>query len=407
MSASQVMNICQQDDCTACEACVSVCPVNAIGMVTNEKGFLFPVINDDQCIHCGLCQKACPANATECIPGNSIEKTVYAAWIKDAHVRSESSSGGLFSAIAQSVLDEGGVIFGARWTNEFAVVIDYCTDAEGLKKFRGSKYVQARTNDSYLKAKKFLEDGRKVLFSGTPCQITGLTSYLGREYSNLITIDLVCHGVPSPMVFRDYLQFMEKQFNERIVRVFFRYKKPAWSSCSVRIDFERTTYVNSTTRDPYFIGFNDCYFLRECCHRCKYANLNRLSDMTIADFWGYRATIWRMRDFHKGCSLLIPNTLKGTRVFQTISRSGLIFEERSIDEAIRGNLSLIKPYAKAERSDAFWKDYLVLRDFGAAVYCYFPPAKISFFRTLHRLKDRYMFLVPESVLSFIRRARRR
>jgi coenzyme F420-reducing hydrogenase beta subunit len=375
-------------------------------MKPNEKGFLYPVIDEHKCIHCGVCENICPANATENVNENQIDKKVFSAWIKDKKVRKESSSGGIFSAIADYVLNKGGVVFGARWTDDLSVVLDYCTDRDGLRKFRGSKYVQARIEDNYKKAKEFLDDRKNVLFSGTPCQIAGLKSYLRKDYSNLITIDLICHGVPSPMVFKDYIQYMEKQHNDKVISVIFRYKKPAWSSCSVCIKFEHTIYINSVQIDPYFIGFAGNFYLRDSCLQCKYANLNRMGDITIADFWGYRASNWKMRDFDKGCSVIILNTQKGSDIFDNVSNN-MIFEKKTIDDAIRGNTSLIKPYLKAENSDKFWEDYLVSRDFETVSQRYFIPAKLGSRNTLGRWMNRYIFLVPESVRNLIRRVRHR
>ena len=254
-------------------------------------------------------------------------------------------------------------------------------------------------------AKEFLDNNRTVLFSGTPCQIAGLISYLRKDYSHLITIDLICHGVPSPMVFKDYIQWMERQNNDKITNVRFRYKKPAWSSCSVCIKFEHTkSYIKSTRIDPYFVGFNKKYFLRDSCLKCKYANLNRMGDITIADFWGYRANNWKMRDFDKGCSLIILNTQKGSIVFNDISNN-MIYEEKTMDDAIRGNNGLIKPYPKAKNADKFWEDYLGSRDFETVSKKYFIPAKLGIRNTLNRWKYNYMLLIPESIINLIKRVK--
>lgn len=400
------MEICKQEDCTACEACRLVCPTGAISMEPNEKGFLHPVIDEHKCIHCDICRNICPANATEDVNENQIDKKVFAAWIKDKNVRDESSSGGVFSAIADYVLNKGGIVFGARWTDDLSVVLDYCTDSEELRKFRGSKYVQGRTEDNYKKAKGFLDCGKNVLFSGTPCQIAGLKSYLRKDYPNLITVDLICHGVPSPMVFQDYIKYMEKQHNDKVASVYFRYKKPAWCSCSVRIEFEHATYINSAQIDPYFVGFDKNFYLRDSCLQCKYTNLNRMGDITIADFWGYRARNWRMRDFYKGCSVVILNTRKGSDVFDNISNN-VIFEKKTIDDALRSNKSLTKPYLKAKNSDKFWEDYLASRDFGAVSQKYFIPAKLGFRDALGRWINRHLFLIPEPVINVLKRLRHR
>lgn len=403
---SEIMQICKQQHCTACEACRSTCPTGAISMEPNEKGFMCPVIAHDKCTLCGACKIICPANSTGDINGDQIVKKVFAGWIRDKKIREESSSGGVFSEIANYVLNKSGAVFGARWTDDFSVVFDYCTDSQGLRRFRGSKYVQGRIEDSFIKAKEFLDNGKDVLFSGTSCQIAGLKSYLKKDYEKLITVDLICHGVPSPMVFKDYIGYMEKKYNDTAKSVCFRYKKPAWSSCSVRIEFENTIYLNSILVDPYFIGFDKNFYLRDCCYKCNYANLNRVSDITIADFWKYRPKNWKMNNYDRGCSLMIVNTQKGVDVFDDVCKK-MAYEERTIDEAIDGNSGLLKPYSKAKGADKFWEEYLASRNFETLSQKYFIPAKLGYKMTLRRWKNRYAFLIPESLLNLTRKFRGR
>lgn len=398
---SKILEICTKEQCTACEACRSACPANAITMTPNEKGFLFPVIDESKCIRCNLCVKLCPENYVSTDQEYHTNKNVFAAWIKDKKIRKESSSGGIFSAIADYILSNEGVVFGACWADDLSVVFDCCTVREGLRKFRGSKYVQARIGDNYKKAKEYLDNGRDVLFSGTPCQIAGLKSYLTRNYSNLITLDLICHGVPSPMVFKDYIQYMEKQHQDKIESVFFRKKKPAWSSCSICLKFKHTIYMKNVQVDPYFMGFAGNFYLRECCLQCKYANLNRMGDITIGDFWGYRASSWKMRDFDMGCSSIILNTQKGAEVFGYISRN-LLFEKRTIEEVINGNSSLIRPYLKAENSDKFWEEYLATKNFQAVSQKYLIPTQAGIGNTFVRWTNRYIFLIPKPIFNWLK-----
>lgn len=399
---SKLIEICKLDFCTACEACKSACPTKAIEMKSNNKGFLFPEIDYQKCIGCNICVKVCPANEIDNVKANKNNQKVYVAWFKNKQVRKESSSGGLFSAISNYIISTGGVVFGAKWTDDFSVVIDYCTDIDGLKSFRGSKYVQAIINDNYEIAKSFLDKGKIVLFSGTPCQIAGLKAYLKTDYFNLITLDLICHGVPSPMVFKSYLNDLEKHYHDKVSKISFRFKKPAWSSSSVLVNFKnKRTYINSTQIDPYFVGFNQKFFIREACLECKYSNINRLGDVTIADFWGFRPTNWKMRDFDKGCSAIILNSEKGINLFKSISKN-LVYEENSMENVIQGNRGLLKPYPKAANSDEFWREFLKTKDFGSVSKKYFFPNKLIYRNNITRIKEYLFLLLPKPILNIVK-----
>lgn len=199
-----MINIKEKHNCCGCSACVQVCPKQCISMSADNEGFLYPQIDTAICIDCGLCEKVCPViNQNE--PREPL--AVYAANNNNEDIRLKSSSGGIFTLLAEQIISEGGVVFGARFNENWEVVHDYTEAIEGLEPFRGSKYVQSIIGDNFIKAKQFLTDGRKVLFSGTPCQIAGLKKFLRKEYENLLTVEVVCHGVPSPMVWRDYLDY--------------------------------------------------------------------------------------------------------------------------------------------------------------------------------------------------------
>lgn len=198
-----MINIIEKKDCCGCSACVQKCPRQCISLQEDEEGFLYPIVNEQACIDCGLCEQVCPILH----PGEAHKPfKVFAAKNSNEKIRSESSSGGVFTILAESVLEEGGVVFGAKFSEHWGVVHDYTETKEGLAAFRGSKYVQSCIGDCFIKAKSFLVQGRKVLFSGTPCQISGLKRFLGKEYGNLLAVDFICHGVPSPKVWRMYLE---------------------------------------------------------------------------------------------------------------------------------------------------------------------------------------------------------
>ena len=194
----------EKHNCCGCSACVQVCPKQCIRMYADNEGFLYPQVNSTICIDCGLCEKVCPV-----INQNkpNVPLSVYAAKNINEEVRIKSSSGGIFTLLAEQIISEGGVVFGARFNENWEVVHDYTETIDGLESFRGSKYVQSSISDNFKVAKQFLKEGRKVLFSGTPCQIAGLKKFLQKEYENLLTMEVVCHGVPSPMVWRDYIDY--------------------------------------------------------------------------------------------------------------------------------------------------------------------------------------------------------
>ena len=198
-----MINICNKSMCCGCAACVQRCPKQCIAMEADGEGFLYPLVDTDKCINCSLCEKVCPMLN----PGEErVPLHTYAARCTDEGIRRDSSSGGVFSVLAGEVLAGGGVVFGARFDDDWGVVHDFCTTPKGLAAFRGSKYVQSNIGDSYLRTEAFLKEGRRVIFSGTPCQIAGLKRFLRREYDNLLAVEVACHGVPSPLVWRRYLE---------------------------------------------------------------------------------------------------------------------------------------------------------------------------------------------------------
>lgn len=325
--------------CTGCSACKNICPKKCISMTADNEGFLYPVVNTELCINCGLCENVCPiVNGKTAAYERDIK--AYAAINNNEEIRLKSSSGGIFTLIAESVIDKGGVVFGAAYDNDFKVIHKYTEIKEGLEDFHGSKYVQSIIGETYKQAKHFLESGRIVLFTGTPCQIGGLYSYLGKNYDNLITQDLICHGVPSPMVWRKYLEYRESVSRASARRMSFRRKNCGWKTFSVSFEFSNDTeYVAKLTDDPYMQAFLRNLCLRPSCYDCKFKTKNRQADLTLADFWGIQNIIPEMDD-DKGTSLLIVNSEKGLRVLHSI-KNNLTLREIELDKAIKYNSAMI------------------------------------------------------------------
>lgn len=291
-----MIQITEKYKCCGCEACAQKCPRQCIQMRTDEEGFWYPEVNKVECIECGLCEKVCPViNQNE----DKRPLKLYAAINPDIEVRQKSSSGGIFSLLAQYILSEEGVVFGARLNNKQEVVHDYCETLEGLSVFRGSKYVQSRIGNSYKQAETFLKAGRKVLFSGTSCQIAGLHKYLRKEYENLLTIDVVCHGVPSPLVWRKYcdeillkkkgVENTIKQQSASNIRISFRDKSNGWKNYNMLVKNENDILYKECFREnPFMRIFLRNISLRPSCYACPAKSGKSGSDITLADFLGNR-----------------------------------------------------------------------------------------------------------------------
>ena len=325
-----MIQILDKSQCCGCTACVSICPKQCITMREDEEGFLYPVVDSSHCIDCNLCKKVCP----ELYPKEMREPLhVYAAKHKNEQVRLASSSGGIFTLLAEKIIDEGGVVFGVRFNNNWDVVHDYTETMEGLAVFRGSKYVQSYMGDCYLKAKSFLEQGRKVMFTGTPCQIAGLKNFLRKDYDNLLTVDVVCHGVPSPKVWQVYLDEIARKGGKNSVlshpivekteinHIDFRSKSIGWKKYSFALtlskataDGEKNTVLLSSifTENPYMNAFLSNLSLRPSCYDCPAKAGKSGSDITIADFWGIEDVLPEFDD-DKGISLVLSYSEKGGR----------------------------------------------------------------------------------------------
>ena len=261
-------------DCCGCHACVSVCAHRAITMQSDVEGFLYPVVDRDLCTNCGLCEQACPV-----INQASSRKPlkVYAAKSNDEELRRQSSSGGIFTLLAEAVIHEGGVVFGARFDGQWNVVHSWTDTPDGLVAFRGSKYVQSVIGNTYNEAKEFLRQGRKVLFTGTPCQIAGLKKFLRKDYDNLLTVDIICHGVPSPLVWQNYIDEMRTKGD--IVDVSFRDKTYGWAQYAFSLSYvtpsvdaseflERHTALIPRSENVFMRGFLANLYLRPSCYAC-------------------------------------------------------------------------------------------------------------------------------------------
>ena len=310
------MDVINKNDCTGCMACMNICPRKAINIYEDNEGFKFPKINQDLCINCGLCKKVCPViNKME---ENTYNIKAYACKNKNLESRLKSSSGGVFILLAKYIIKNEGVVFGARFNEKLEVIHDYTDKEENIKLFMGSKYVQSNINDSYKKAKKFLLENKLVLFTGTPCQIEGLLKYLGKDYENLYTQDIICHGVPSPKLWKKYLEYLKEKNGKIPKTVNFRRKDIAgWNNYQVNYIYDKNEENVHHNDDIYMNLFLENIALRNSCYHCKFKKTARKSDITIADFWGIDNIHPKIND-EKGISAVLINSQKGERLFKSI-----------------------------------------------------------------------------------------
>lgn len=362
-----MIDIRQKEDCCGCAACLQRCPKQCISLHEDSEGFLYPRVNVEQCVSCGICEKACPVlNQAEA----RFPLKVYAAKNNNEQELLMSSSGGLFIVFAKKIIKDGGVVFGARFDENWNVLHSYADTEEGIMDFIGSKYVQSRVGDSYAEARAFLKSGRIVLFTGTSCQIAGLKTFLGRDYDNLLTIDVICHGVPSPLVWKRYLtditnnvinaKSISQTTDSLIKSISFRDKHTGWKNYSFTLSiFESQsrgftnnwTLSHTFTKDPFMQLFLGNMTIRPSCYHCPSKNGRSKSDLTIADFWGIEK-IWPDFDDNKGVGLLMVNTEKGQCAIDDKSLSLL---EVSLSDATRCNLSYYQSVSKPlERGLCFW-----------------------------------------------------
>lgn len=367
-----MINLQKMQDCCGCAACVQRCPKRCISLEEDIEGFIYPIIDNLTCIDCGLCEKVCPAI------NQGIERkplAVYAAKNNNEEIRIQSSSGGIFTLLAEQVLSESGIVFGARFDEKWEVVHDYTDTIEGLSVFRGAKYVQSRIGEVYKYAERFLKQDRLVLFSGTPCQVAGLRLFLQKEYQNLITVDLVCHGVPSPLVWRKYLKevLTNKECNKNLIgrrgrnskslmdikSIEFRNKKSGWkrfsfvlTTLSAKGCNENEVLLSESLHENIFLkGFLNDLYLRPSCYMCPSKKLKSGSDITIADYWGIQNVIQEFDD-DKGISLVLVNTEKGRSLLSNIS---LELKETSFEDALKGNPMIQISVSEKEQRTIFFK----------------------------------------------------
>lgn len=347
-------------------------------MAEDKEGFLYPAVDISVCIDCGLCEKVCPVINKK--SKRELPTEIWALKINDNQARNNSSSGGAFTAIATQILEKGGVVFGVRFNSKWEAVHDYTDTIEGLTAFQSSKYVQSSVGDTYKRVESFLKEGIAVMFTGTPCQVAALKLYLRKDYDNLYTMDFVCHGVPSPGIFRWHLQERLNKITRTncngniksipadlaipsdvtLTDIKFRDKRKGWKVYSFSIYGNikggnakgNTLYTRNLFSDPYLKGFIHDLYLRPSCHECPSKGLSSGSDITVADFWGQEYTFPAF-DNNTGVSAVLANTYKGKEIIQSLK--GCTFEARPRHEFLKYNPSILSAPKVPFRRDLFWE----------------------------------------------------
>ncbi len=337
--------ICQKEKCTGCFACYNICPKNAIKMVEDEHGYIYPEIDKEKCINCKLCEKICPS--INKIEGKNPLKC-YAMIAKDDNKRKASTSGGAATIFSEYILKQGGVVYGAAFKKGCTIEHTRIDKIEDLYKLKGSKYVHSYINEIYKTVKEDLNKKRKVLFTGTPCQIAGLKKYLLKDYENLYLIDIICHGVPSQKYLKDELS------DANIDSLSFRDNKGFILKAK---DNDTIIKEIEMPDSPYYWMFMNGYSYRENCYNCLYSNNKRCSDITIGDFWGLSENSKLYDKENRGVSVLLPITDKGIELINNCIDE-IIIEERDINEAIKGNSQLRQSVEKNKNYNKFKKNYL-------------------------------------------------
>lgn len=332
-----MISIKQKEKCNGCSACFNICPKRAITMQSDMEGFLYPYVDKEKCINCDLCIKVCPIEKDNKNIVNNIE--AIACKNKKENIRKESSSGGVFTALCEEVISKNGVVFGAAYDDKLNVHHCYVETIEDCSKFRGSKYVQSKIGETFKEVKEFLLQDKMVLFSGTPCQIAGLYSYLGREYDNLILVDIACHGVPSPLVFKKYLESLENKNGSKVNNISFRDKKTGWKRYSFKVSYNDKTTSEIAYDNIYMKGFLSDIYLRPSCYECKFKKPITYADLTLADYWGID-NIHPEFDDDKGTSLVLINTFKGKKCINNILNK-LDYINTEYEQAIKYNPSIV------------------------------------------------------------------
>jgi coenzyme F420-reducing hydrogenase beta subunit len=350
----ETIELLKKERCTGCKSCGDVCPVKAIAFYSEKDGLWFPKINHDKCIGCSLCYKKCSSLSDITNQHESVLQC-YGVKSKDEETRFNSTSGGFFTELANKWIEDDGIVIGAAYNDKHLVYHTYASNKEDIKKLRRSKYVQSDTSGIYKKTKELLDQGRDVLFCGTPCQVEALLLFLNKTHENLLTLDFVCCGICSPGIYKMYLEELEHQYKSKVTNVWFKNKEEGWGRIGTRIEFSNGKhYFKVGSRDLFMTSFvTDALSMRLSCEECKYRKLPHNSDIMLGDFWGIDK-VNPVYDDNMGISAVLINSQKGIKSFDSI-KDNLDFFETTKEDISKGNFTIYKPKHVNPNRDEFIK----------------------------------------------------
>ena len=371
-----MIKITDKSQCCGCCACIDICSHKAIKLKTDIEGFWYPEVDTELCTQCGLCEKVCPELNIGDLKKNDFPQPAktFAAIHKRIDIRWDSTSGGAFSALANAMYAKGGYVSGAIYNDDFSVSNYISNSPNDLFKLRSSKYLQSKAEGLYINIRNLLKNGEKVLACGTPCQMAALRSFLRKEYDNLIIVDFICRGVNSPKVYRKYLDSLERRYKGKVIYVKAKNKELGWRNLTRKVVFDNgEVYYGVSMEDDFRRGYHTNVYCRPSCYECKYKGFPRISDITIADYWGIE-NIDKNLDNNIGTSMILLNSLKGIEYFEK-AKKDLEYIETSLEAALGGNIALTSPIEQAKIDRKMFFEDLNCGTFDDVVQKYFPLHK--------------------------------
>lgn len=379
---NNMINIDKKELCCGCNSCGDICPQNAINYAEDDEGFLYPRVAEDLCIECGLCEEVCPmVDEGEVRVGNIATPKCYAANHKRIDIRFKSTSGGAFTALAESFIRGGGYVGGAIYTKDWHVRQIVTNSLEDLEILRRSKYIQSNASGYYSRIKDLLKQGEKVMAVGLPCQIAALKKYTKTCDNNLITVDLICRYINSPFAYMRYIEYLEKKYKSQVIDIKAKDKELGWRRLTHRVKFKNgNTYYGIYGVDKFMQASMQANCLsRPACYSCKFKGFPRIADITIGDYWtkGEKS----MLDDDIGTSVIMLNSNKGIEIFEKI-KGNMKFEEVTLNKVVEGNFALVKPLPKENvERDLFYRE-LKEKSFDDVVNAFCTPRPLSIKRRI-------------------------